>query len=78
MPKYYKGSWVHFVHFNQFPARKPKRVSFGKKPLPPEAPREITPEEEKHRKRMRLLFKEYDDWPEEEKEKFFKNEQQGQ
>ena len=44
-----------------------------KEPLPPEAPREITPEEEKHRKRMRLLFKDYDEWPEERKEQFFKN-----
>ena len=75
MPKFYKGSWVHFVHFNQFPARKPKRLSFGKKPLPPEVPRELSPEEEKHRARMRRLYKEYDDWPEEKKEKFFKNDQ---
>ena len=75
MPKFYKGSWVHFVHFNQFPARKPKRVSFGKKPLPPEVPRELSPEEEKHRERMRRLYKEYDDWHEEKKEKFFKNDQ---
>ena len=75
MPKYYKGSWVHFVHFNQFPARKPKRVSFGKKPLPPEVPRELSPEEKRHREWMRRLYKEYDDWPEEKKEKFFKNDQ---
>lgn len=75
MPKFYKGSWVHFVHFNQFPARKPKRVSFGKKPLPPEVPRELSPEEKKHRERMRRLYKEYDDWPEEKKETFFKNDQ---
>ena len=75
MPKYYKGSWVHFVHFTQFPARKPQRVSFGKKPLPPEVPRELSPEEKKHRERMRRLFKEYDEWPEEKKEKFFKNDQ---
>jgi len=75
MPKFYKGSWVHFVHFNQFPARKPKRVSFGKKPLPPEVPRELSPEEKKHRERMRRLYKEYDDGPEEKKEKFFKNDQ---
>lgn len=78
MPKFYKGEWVHFVHFNQFPEKKRKKLSFGKEPLPPEPPREITPEEEKHRKRMRLLFKEYDDWPEERKEQFFKNEQQNQ
>ena len=75
MPKYYKGSWVHFVHFNQFPARKPKRVSFGKKPLPPEVPRELSPAEKKHREWMRRLYKEYDEWPEEQKEKFFKNDQ---
>ena len=75
MPKFYKGSWVHFVHFNQFPARKPKRVSFGKKPLPPEVPRELSSEEKKHREWMRRLYKEYDDWSEEKKEKFFKNDQ---
>ena len=78
MPKFYKGEWVHFVHFNQFPARRPKRESSGKKPLPPESKRELSIEEKKHRERMRRLFKEYDEWPEEEKEKFFKNEQQGQ
>ena len=52
MPKFYKGEWVHFVHFNQFPEKKRKKLSFGQEPLPPEVPREITPEEEKHRKRI--------------------------
>tara|TARA_A100001011_G_C13683004_1_gene584488 strand:- start:163 stop:390 length:228 start_codon:yes stop_codon:yes gene_type:complete len=73
MPKFYKGSWVHFVHFNQFPSRKPKIVSFSKEPLPPKVPRELSPQEKKHRERMRRLYTEYDEWPEEKKEKFFKN-----
>lgn len=73
MPKFYKGSWVHFVHFNQFSSRKPKIVSFSKEPLPPKVPRELSPQEKKHRERMLRLYTEYDEWPEEKKEKFFKN-----
>ena len=75
MPKFYKGERVHFVHFNQFPEKKRKKLSFVKEPLPPEAPRELSPEEKKHRERMRRLFKEYDEWPEERKEQYFKNDQ---
>ena len=31
MPKFYKGSWVHYVHFNQVPERKKNRakLQFG-------------------------------------------------
>ena len=79
MPKYYEGSWVHFVHFNQFPERKKNRSNliFGgeskKLPIEHKPPREETPVVKAHRERMRRLFKEYDDWPEEVKESWLED-----
>ena len=79
MPKFYKGSWVHFVHFNQFPVRKKNRenLKFGgvnkKHTIVPEPPREETPAIKAHQKRMRRLFKDYDDWPEEIKENWLED-----
>lgn len=77
MPKFYKGEWVHFVHFNQFPEKKPRKVKFGgmsdDAPVEPQANREETPALKAHRHRMRLLFKDYDEWSEELKESWEKD-----
>jgi hypothetical protein len=71
MPRY-KGEWVHRVHFNQFPERKkdPGQPQFGgcSQKIPKiYTPREITPKEKAHHERMRRLYPDYDEWPEEKK-----------
>ena len=79
MPKFYKGSWVHFVHFNQFPVCKKNRANlkFGgkskKHTIECVSSREETPAIKAHQKRMRRLFKDYDDWPEEIKESWLED-----
>ncbi len=71
MPRY-KGEWVHWVHFNQFPKRKKERgqIQFGgcsQKIPKKEIPIEISPKEQAHHERMRRLYPDYDEWPEEKK-----------
>jgi len=79
MPKFYKGEWVHFVHFNQFPKKRKRRANlqFGggsqKLPIEYEPPRKETPAVKAHREKMRRLFKDYDEWPEEVKESWLKD-----
>ena len=69
MPRY-KGEWVHWVHFNQFPDRKKERgqLQFGggnqKNPLRKLLP---TPKRPDHVERMRRLFKDYDEWDDDRK-----------